>query len=267
MAAGHYQFTSLVPAADDNKPSQPAALQSRPELESQVDTHTLRRRQSFTYADNSLDLPTQQVFGWAPLGQPPGGAALQQTPPAALPLVAAAAATEGAAPSAAAAHNKVQTSQKTSPAQPLTRVAAPVLKAYHKAVSKESVAQRPSVAAISALQPSASVLHDTGNPQASRMDEMAKGLSQHTGKAGSGTSLIQRRKAESVSRKQAHAAPNVERASSSAATLQQAASVSKPVNSGRLSVQKQAATAKVAVSSESLAPVGSRLGEALPKGQ
>lgn len=259
-----------MPDADDNKPSQPAAVQSKTELEPQTDTQTLRRRQSFTHADNSLDLPTQQVFGWAPLGQPPGGAALQQTPPAALPLVAAAAATEGAAPSAAAAaHNKVQTSQKTSPVQPVARAAAPILKAYQKANSKESVAQRPSVAAISALKPSASVLHDTGNPQASRMDEMAKGLSQHTGKAGSGTSLIQRRKAESAARKQAHAAPNAERTSSSAATLQQAASLSKPVSSGRLllSVQKQAAAAKVAVSGESLAPVGSRLGEALPKGQ
>ena len=267
MTAGHYQFTSLVPAADDNKPSQPAALQSRPELESQFDTHTLRRRQSFTYAYNSLDLPTQQVLGWAPLGQPPGGAALQQTPPAALHLVVTAAATEGAAPAAAAAHDKMKSSQKTSPVQPLARAAAPVLKADHRAELQESVAQGPSAATISA--PSALVLHDTGNPQASRMDEMAKGLSQHTGKAGSGTSLIQRRKAESAARKQAHAAPSAERASSSAATLQQAASVTKPVSSGRLllSVQKQAAAAKVAVSSESLAPVGSKLGEVLPKGQ
>ena len=76
-------------------------------MKAESSSNSVRRRQSFTYADSRLDSPVPPDSGWTPFGWPPGEAALQQEPSArARPAVPSALPAATAAPATASATQK-----------------------------------------------------------------------------------------------------------------------------------------------------------------
>ncbi len=116
-------------------------------------SNSLRRRQSFTYADSRLDPPVPPDSGWTPLGRPPGEAAPQLEPstragpavPSALPGPAAAATAAHAAASATHKPAKGKALLQAASGQPSAR-AGPALPSA-RAAATQAKAKGPAAAA------------------------------------------------------------------------------------------------------------------------
>lgn len=116
-------------------------------------SNSLRRRQSFTYADRRLDPPVPPDSGWTPLGRPPGEAAPQQEPstragpavPSVLPGPDAAATAAPAAASATQKPAKGKTQLQAASGQPSARAGLALPSA--RAAATQAKAKGPAAAA------------------------------------------------------------------------------------------------------------------------
>ena len=163
-------YLLLTHAGEDGPELQPASSQSVPGVKPEASLTSLRRRQSFTYADSRLEPPVPPDSGWAQLGRPPGEAAPQQEP-----------------------------STRAGPAK--------VQKAAQKAEPEASVARTRSN--VTVVKPSVSVqsklLPEGGAPHASSQSvrKAPVGVKGNAIQSDSKHSLVEKYKAESAARKQA----------------------------------------------------------------
>ena len=194
-------------AADIMLPVQSSASQPKLDVRRDSDMTTLRRRQSFNYADRSGPSVLSDVDR-ALLGPPPGEVSMHQAAPAA------------AAPAVKLAVVKLLPRAKA--VQPSARAAPRGPQAAQKASAETGPAQRKSVAQQAR---SATPKPVPSPPKQSQLDQAAVVEPRRAQRQGSSMAqLVDKYKSEAAARKLAHHEATIERVNSLATTLQRAPS-------------------------------------------
>ena len=205
----YHQHCTHDAGAADIMPVQSSASQPKLDVRPDSDMTTLRRRQSFNYADRSGPSVLSDV-GRALLGPPPGEVSMHQPSPAAT----------AAAPPVKLAVVKLL--PKAKAVQPSARTAPRGPQAAQKASAETGPAQRKSVAQQAR---SATPKPVPSPPKQSQLDQAAVVEPRRAQRQGSSMAqLVDKYKSEAAARKLAHHEATIERVNSLATTLQRAPS-------------------------------------------